>query len=91
MNVIQPWAAVCLVFALLGGALFALKKRGVAAFRLPRLSSPGARRMEIIERVSLGPQHTLHLVRVGERSLVIATSPSTCQMVCEAPSMEVRN
>ena len=88
MDALQPIAAICLVLALLGGALFLLKKRGAASFHLPRLASSAPRRMEVLERVTLGPQHALHLVRVGDRSLLIATAPSACQLVCDASSPE---
>ena len=84
MELLQPLAAVVLVLALLCGALFLLKKRGAATFQLPRLASPQSpRRMEVLERVTLGPQQALHLVRVGDRSIVIVTSASTAQAVCE--------
>ena len=80
MDAIQPVAAVVLVLALLCGALFLLKNRGAARFRLPGISS-GPRRMEVLERVALGPHHALHLVRLAERTMVVATSPSSCQVL----------
>ena len=39
------------------------------------------RRMECLERLPLGPQHTLHLVRVGQTELLLALSPSGCALV----------
>lgn len=81
MDFIQPIAAVALVLALLGGALWALRKRGAGGpFSFARGT---ARRMEVVERVPLSAQHALHLVRVGERSFVISTSPSSCALVTE--------
>jgi flagellar biogenesis protein FliO len=74
--------AIALVMTLLGGALFLLKKRGAATFRLPRLSA-AAREMEVIERVALGPHHALHLVRIGDRRVLVATAPSSCQVVSQ--------
>jgi flagellar biogenesis protein FliO len=69
--------------ALLGGVLFLLKKRGAASFRMPRMSglSKAPRHMEVVERVTLGPHHALHLVRVGERRVLVATAPSSCQVI----------
>jgi len=74
----QSFGAVVLVMALLGGVLFLLKKRG-----LPRMSgmSKAPRQMEVVERVTLGPHHALHLVRVGERRMLVATAPSSCQVI----------
>jgi flagellar biogenesis protein FliO len=83
MDLIQPFCAVLLVLGLLGGTLLFLKNKGAASFHLPRRASAGPRRMEVVERVALGPQHALHLVRVGNRSVVVATGPSSCQLLCE--------
>jgi flagellar biogenesis protein FliO len=75
VELIQPAAAIFLVLVLLGGALVALHKRGAVSF-------PGAaKNLEVIERVALGPQHALHLVRTGNRTLLIATGPQSCQVI----------
>jgi flagellar biogenesis protein FliO len=81
MDVIQPLAAIVFVMALLGGALLLLKKRGGATFRMPGISGSAAKRLEVMERVSLGPQHALHLVRVDGRTMVVTTAPGGCQIV----------
>jgi flagellar biogenesis protein FliO len=83
MDFLQPVTAILLVLALLGLALFFLKKRGAASFRLPRVGSGGPRRMEVLERVTLGPQHALHLVRIGGKSVVVATAPTSCHTIFE--------
>jgi flagellar biogenesis protein FliO len=77
MDAVQPLAAVVLVMALLGGVLVMLKRRGVVSFD----AGAGARRMVVVERVALGPQHALHLVRTGGRLLLVATSPGSCQLL----------
>jgi flagellar biosynthetic protein FliO len=89
METLQPMAAVVLVLALLGGALFVLRKRGAATFSFSRLSSVGPRRMQVLERLPLGPQHALHIVRVGGRALVVATAPTSCQLLCDLDTLEV--
>jgi flagellar biogenesis protein FliO len=75
MEVIQPAAAVVLVLALLGGTLLLLRRRGGVTLRTT------TRNLQLLERLSLGPQHALHLVRSGGRTLLIATSPHSCQML----------
>jgi flagellar biosynthetic protein FliO len=82
MDLVQPLAAIFFVAALLGGVLFLLKKRG-------GVSSSRSRRLEVIERVSLGPHHALHLVRAGDRLVLIATAPSACQLLDHAVSERV--
>jgi flagellar biogenesis protein FliO len=81
MDVLQPLAAIVLVMALLGGVLLILKKRGGASFRLPGVSGSAPRRLEVMDRVSLGPQHALHLVRAGGRVLMVVTGPNSCQLL----------
>jgi len=90
MDFVQPFAAVLLVLGLLGGALFVLRKRGAAAFQFPgaaRLGqASGPKSLEVLERVALGPQHSLHLVRMGDRCVLIATAPSSCHLLhADAP------
>jgi flagellar biosynthetic protein FliO len=79
MEVIQQMAAVAVVLLLLGATLWVLRRRGLAGMSLRNKSA--GRRIECLERLPLGPQHTLHLVRVGETELLLASSPSGCSLV----------
>ncbi len=84
MQLTEQIGMVLLVFALMGGLLWFAKRRGMASFPVgPRRSSNG-RRLEVLERVTLTPQHALHLVRVAERTVLIATAPSSCTLL-DAP------
>jgi len=80
MDVLQPVLAVFFVLALLGGALLLLRKRGAASFKLPGLGG-AQRRLELIERLSLSPQHAVHVVKVDGRVLIIATAPGGCSVL----------
>ena len=84
MQLTEQIGMVLLVFALLGGLLWFAKKRGVAAFPIGARRTGSARRMEVLERIPLTPQHALHLVRVAERTVLIATAPSSCTLL-DAP------
>jgi len=90
MDTLQPIAAIVLVLALLAGVLVLMKRRGKATFRLPGVSGTSARRLELVERISLGPQHALHLVRAGGRLLLVGTAPNSCQLLDAAISEETR-
>jgi flagellar biosynthetic protein FliO len=79
MEVIQQMEAVAVVLLLLGLTLWLLRRRGFAGVSLGKKST--ARRIECLERLPLGPQHTLHLVRVGETEFLLALSPSGCSLV----------
>jgi flagellar biogenesis protein FliO len=83
MELIGQVTAVAGVLTLLLAILWWLRRRGfvqVGAMRLPR-----GRRMERLERLALSPQHTLHLVRLGDTALVVAASPSGCSLIRSLP------
>jgi len=80
-------AAVAGVLTLLGFTLWFLRRRGLAG--LTTRSRP-ARRLECLERLPLGPHHTLHLVRMGETALLVASSPGGCSLVQSIPSETLR-
>ncbi len=83
MDIARQISAVMLVFALLGAALWALRR---GRLRLPLGMRPAAgrgRSLEAVERLALTPQHSLHLVRIGGREVVVATSPQGCTLLTE--------
>lgn len=83
MEIAEQIAMVLLVFALLGGLLWVLKRRGLASLALPARRGGNIRRIEVLERVPLTPQHALHLVRVSGKVLLIGTAPSACTLLNE--------
>jgi flagellar biosynthetic protein FliO len=86
MDVIGQMAAVAGVLTLLAATLWWLKRRGIAGV-LP--ARKAARRLECLERLPLGPQHTLHLVRLGGTALLVASSPGGCSLVRSCPQGEI--
>jgi len=76
--------AVLLVLALLGGALWFLKNRGLAQYRGPARRK-SARHLEAIARLPLAPQHSVHLIRVLDHAIVLTVSPSGCRVVESVP------
>jgi flagellar biosynthetic protein FliO len=86
MEVLQQMMAVALVLALLGGSLWWLRRRGFAGLTVARRGAD--RRMECLERLPLGPQHTLLLVRVGEKELLLASSPAGCLLLDQVSRRE---
>ncbi|SPE39821.1 conserved hypothetical protein [Candidatus Sulfopaludibacter sp. SbA3] len=87
MEVLQQIAAVAGVLTLLWGTLWWLRRRGFAGVRPGKKA--GGRRLECIERLSLGPHQTLHLVRVGDTALLLASSPAGCSLVTSLPCREI--
>ncbi len=86
MDLIGQMASVGAVLALLALLLWWLRRRGIAAV-VPRRG--GRRRLENLERLPLGPQHTLHLIRLGEQALLVASSPGGCTLLATSPCNEV--
>lgn len=83
MDAIRQLAAVAGVLLLLLAVLWGLRRRGFAVAGLRK--KPAQRSLESLERLPLGPQHTLHLIRLGETRLLLATSPAGCSLVSTVP------
>lgn len=78
MDAMQQFGAVAVVLALLSATLWWLRRRGFSA-ALPRKAN--GRRLQTLERLPLGPQHTLHLVRMEDETLLVACSPAGCVLL----------
>ncbi len=77
MENLQQLGAVLLVLGLLAAAMYGIRHK-----RLPALRFPAApKRLQVLERVSLTAQHTLCLVRVGDREWIVTTAPGNCQVI----------
>jgi flagellar biogenesis protein FliO len=81
MDAMQPALAALFVLALLGGALYLLRAKGLARFNGRVFAGRGGKQMQSIERLPLTPQHSLHLVSVAGRTLLVAVSPGACTIV----------
>ena len=86
MDVLRQVFSVLLVFSLLGAALWALRRGGRITFQgFARKRILGnTRSMVAVERLVLTPQHTLHLVCIHGREILVATHPQGCSVVTPA-------
>jgi flagellar biogenesis protein FliO len=84
MDVIGQLGAVAAVLGLLGATLWWLRHRGIATLAVGRKRS--RRKLELLERLPLGPQHSLHLVRLGETMLLVSASPAGCRLIERRPA-----
>ena len=74
--------AIFFVLGLLITGLWLLRRKGLASVGFAGGNAlRGARRMELIERLPLTPQHSLHLVRFDDRLILIGVSPGSCTQV----------
>lgn len=83
----QQLLAVIAVLGLLSGSLWLLKRKGWARTGFRRSARPGQPRLEVIDRLALTPQHSLHLVRLADRTLLVGLSPQGCNLLESGPSM----
>lgn len=84
----QQLLAIFLVLALLVTTLWLLRRKGLASVNLslPKKRGAGPKEMELIERITLSAHHSLHLVRVKDRVILIGLSPSGCNTLTEVQS-----
>ena len=86
---LQQVLAVTAVLAALASTLWWLRRKGLPGYA-PRLRRP--RRLRTAERLVLAPQHSLCLVRLADRGLLIGVSPAGCALLESFPwaSLECR-
>ena len=90
MDVLRQALSVLLVFSLLGALLWTLRRSGRISFQgLARKRVQGnTKSMVAVERLALTPQHTLHMIRINGREVLVATHPQGCSIV--TPAVEER-
>jgi flagellar biogenesis protein FliO len=81
MEGIQQALTGVVVLVLLGATMLWLRSKGIAQFGFKGGAGGGKKRMQSVERLLLTPQHSLHLVRVGNRVLLLAVWPGGCSML----------
>ena len=95
MEVMRELAAAALVCGLLGALMWRLRRGGFRGALVA--AGQRGRRIQNVERLALGAQHSLHLVRVGEQAMLVASFPSGCALLAsfawreiDAPREDVR-
>lgn len=71
MDIARQSLAIVFVLALLWAALWLLRKRGWAGLRTKAVHGV----LESRGKLTLTARHSIHLVRVGDRSLILALHP----------------
>ena len=74
-------AAVVLVLALLLLSLWVLRKKGLANFTAGSLMNQRQRRLSVVERLALSPQHSLYLVQMTDQVLLLGSSPAGISLI----------
>ncbi|MFN3322186.1 MAG: flagellar biosynthetic protein FliO [Bryobacteraceae bacterium] len=84
MEILHQIAAIVFVLALLVALLWRLQGRAMWGPKPAR-----GRLLEAVEQLRLGPQHTVHLVRCGERALLVVAHPAGCALIESRPAGEL--
>ena len=84
MSLFTSIAPLLLVLAMLAGLLWWLRWTAGAQMRRGRASG---RHIQVIETVELGPGRCLHLVELGGRGLLVASTSQRCDLLCELDSI----
>ena len=77
-------AALTLVLGMLGGLLWWVR-------RLNGRGQGDGRYIHVMETVALGPGKCLHLVRLGDRGLLISSTAQRCELICEVEALAVES
>ncbi len=88
METLQQLLAVALVLGALLTMVWLLKRKGWARGRV-QTSREGQAQLEIVGRLALTPQHSVHLIRLADRILLVGLSPSGCSVLDTAPASSV--
>jgi flagellar biogenesis protein FliO len=95
MEMFQQLFAVAAVLGALCVVVWAMKRKGLArinlfgaggSFRGARSSRDSQTRLEVLDRLVLTPHHSIHLIRLADRTLLVGLSPSGCNLLETAPA-----
>lgn len=82
MDIVRQSLAITFVFALLWTALWWLRKKG-AVLGGPRKARGERGVLESRGKLALSQQHSIHLVRIGQRELVLGLHPAGVSLLAE--------
>jgi len=84
MDVVQQGLAVAIILGGLLALVWVAKKKGWAQVRM-RARSGASRRLEVIDQLALTPHHSIHLIQLADRTLLVGLSPNGCNLLETIP------
>jgi flagellar biogenesis protein FliO len=81
MELARQLLSILFVLGLLAAALWWLRQKGGVRITGRAGRNGRQRHVVLVERVSLTPQHSLHLIHVADRALLVGTGPSGCGLI----------
>ena len=90
MDLIRESLGITIVFLLLWGALWLLKKKGIVGMRAMANRSSDTPCLQVVDKIRLTPQHSVHVVSVEGRRMVVGVHPSGFTLLEPAPATIAR-
>jgi flagellar biogenesis protein FliO len=84
MDLTRQLLGIAAVMALLIASLAWLRRRGLAKPMSGPWQRARTRHLESLDRLSLTPQHSLHLVRMGGRAFLLGRSPAGVNLLASS-------
>jgi flagellar biogenesis protein FliO len=81
LDAIEQAAIIGVVLGVLATALWILQRRGLVRLQGFGVGSRQVRELQLVERLQLTPQHSLCLVRMNNKTLLIGTAPTSCTLL----------
>jgi flagellar biosynthetic protein FliO len=81
MELARSLFGVVILFGLLGALVWIARKKGALLGVLP--SRSGGHMLQLVERVPLTANHSVHLVRAGDRTLLVGVHSTGMTLLCD--------
>ena len=78
---VEQILAASFVIGLLLATVWVLRRKGLAASNAIWKCGGRSKSMQVVEKLQLTAQHSLHLVRLGDELILIGVSPSSCGQI----------
>jgi hypothetical protein len=89
MELFRQTLGIILTFTALAGLLWWTRRRGLSAFSSFARMRQRPQQLEAVERLTLTPHHSLHLVRYAGRELLIASNTNGCVLLESHPDRKI--
>jgi flagellar biogenesis protein FliO len=84
---VEQILAAAFVIGLLLATVWLLRRKGLASATPLWRRAAQSNSMQVVERLQLTSQHSLHLVRLGDELILIGVSPASCGRIALKPAV----
>jgi flagellar biogenesis protein FliO len=88
MDIVRQSLAIALVLGLLWAALWLVKRKGALRTTLGK-GATGPRLIESRGKLVLSAQHSLHLIRVADREVLVGVHTSGFSLICDLDTVRL--